>query len=49
MDIRKIEYNYKELDKDFTREEMLEVFPTAKTYPQVKINNQQPHQSRTPY
>ena len=33
------EYSYKQLDKDFTREEMLEAFPTAKTYPQIKINN----------
>ena len=40
LDIRNIEYTYKELDKDFTREVMLDKFPTAKTYPQVKINNQ---------
>lgn len=39
LDVRNLEYIYKELDKDFTREEMLEAFPTAKTYPQIKINN----------
>lgn len=40
LDVRNIEYTYKELDKDFTREVMLDKFPTAKTYPQVRINNQ---------
>jgi glutaredoxin len=26
------------LDEDFTREQMLDSFPTAKTFPQVRIN-----------
>ena len=35
---RKLKYNYYQLDKDFTREEVLEMFPGAKTFPQIKIN-----------
>ena len=31
-------YVYKKLDKDFTREEMLEKFPNARTFPQVIVN-----------
>jgi glutaredoxin len=26
------------LDEDFTREELFEQFPTARTFPQVRIN-----------
>lgn len=36
---RKFEYTYKELGKDFTREQVFEVFPEARTFPQIKINN----------
>ena len=32
------EYSYKELDKDFTREEFFNIFPTARTFPQIKID-----------
>jgi glutaredoxin len=32
------EYSYKELDKDFTREEFFNTFPTARTFPQIKID-----------
>ena len=31
-------YVYKELDKDFTREQVLEEFPGARTFPQIKVN-----------
>ena len=34
-----LEYSYKELDKDFTREEFFNIFPTARTFPQIKIDN----------
>ena len=30
-----LEYKYLELDKDFTREELLKRFPKAKTFPQI--------------
>lgn len=33
-----IDYTYKQLDTDFTREEILEEFPGARTFPQVKVN-----------
>lgn len=36
---RKLDYTYKVLGKDFTREEILNEFPDAKTFPQIKINN----------
>ena len=32
------DYSYKELDKDFTREEFFNIFPTARTFPQIKID-----------
>ena len=32
-----LEYTYKLLSKDFNREEMLEIFPNARTFPQIKI------------
>ena len=31
-------YTYKELDKDFTREQVFETFPGARTFPQIKVN-----------
>lgn len=37
-DMNKLEYTLKKLDKDFTREELLEKFPRAKTFPVVTIN-----------
>ena len=32
-----LQYAYYELDTDFTREELFEQFPTARTFPQIKI------------
>ena len=32
------EYTYKQLGVDFGREELLEKFPTARTFPQIKVN-----------
>ena len=31
-------YEYKKLDRDFTREELFEKFPGARTFPQVTID-----------
>ena len=31
------EFIYKQLDKDFTREELFEQFPGARTFPQIKV------------
>lgn len=33
-----LEFIYRELGKDFTREEVLEMFPGARTFPQIKVN-----------
>jgi glutaredoxin 3 len=33
-------YSVKKLGVDFGREEMLETFPTARTFPQIKIDGQ---------
>lgn len=35
---RQLDYVYKQLDVDFTREEIFENFPGARTFPQIKIN-----------
>lgn len=35
LDFQNIPYELKVLDVDFTREELLEMFPDAKTYPQI--------------
>jgi len=35
---RELEYKYFQLDTDFTREEILEMFPGARTFPQIKVN-----------
>ena len=32
-------YNYYKLGKDFDREKMMELFPTARTFPQIKIDD----------
>ncbi len=34
------EYTYKQLDVDFTREELFEQFPSAKTFPQIRIDGE---------
>ena len=31
-------YVYKKLGDDFTREELFELFPAARTFPQIKVN-----------
>jgi glutaredoxin 3 len=32
------EYKYKQIDEEFTREDFFDLFPTARTFPQIKIN-----------
>jgi glutaredoxin len=34
---RNLEFTYKQLDTDFTREELFEQFPTARTFPQIIV------------
>ena len=34
------EFTYKMLGKDFTREELFELFPESKTFPQIRIDGQ---------
>jgi len=34
------EYTYKMLDEDFTREELFEIFPGARTFPQIRIDGE---------
>jgi len=34
---RGYEFEYKQLDQDFTREELFETFPTARTFPQIIV------------
>lgn len=34
------EYEYKLLGFDFTREELMEQFPTARTFPQIRIDGE---------
>ena len=35
-----LEYTYSQLDADFTREELFEQFPTARTFPQIRIKGE---------
>ena len=35
---KKLDYEYKTLGVDFTREEVLEQFPGARTFPQIKVS-----------
>jgi glutaredoxin 3 len=35
---RNLPYCYYKLGLEFTREELFETFPTAKTYPQIKVS-----------
>ena len=35
---RQLPFKYFQLDTDFTREEVLEMFPGARTFPQIKVN-----------
>lgn len=34
---RELNFTYKQLGTDFTREEILEEFPEARTFPQIKV------------
>ena len=34
----KLEYVYKQLDEDFDRNDFFTMFPTARTFPQIKVN-----------
>ena len=36
----KAEFVYKKLDTDFTREQLIEQFPNARTVPQIRINGE---------
>lgn len=38
-DTRQLKYVYKQLDVDFTREQVFEAFPGARTFPQIKVND----------
>lgn len=40
LDSKEIPYEYRELDVDFTREQLLEMFPKARTFPQIKIHGE---------
>lgn len=40
VETRKLNYIYKQMGTDFTREEVFENFPEARTFPQIKINDQ---------
>ena len=33
-----LEFVYKQLDEDFTREELFEEFPGARTFPQIRMD-----------
>ena len=37
--LERYEFVYKQLDVDFTREELMENFPGARTFPQIKIDD----------
>jgi len=37
---RKFKYVYKQLGMDFDREQIMEMFPTARTFPQIVVNGQ---------
>jgi|TARA_B100001105_G_scaffold247107_1_gene231455 glutaredoxin len=36
---RGYKYKYKQLDKDFTREDIIKTFPGARTFPQIIVND----------
>ena len=36
---RGLKYTYKQLNVDFTREQVFEIFPSARTFPQIKIHD----------
>lgn len=40
LDARSVPYDYKELDVDFVREDLLAIAPGARSYPQIFVNGQ---------
>lgn len=40
LDARSKPYDYRELDVDFVREDLLAIAPNARSYPQIFINGQ---------
>jgi glutaredoxin len=38
LDAKKLDYVYKQMGVDFTREEVFENFPGARTFPQIKVD-----------
>jgi len=40
LDREQIPYEYKELDRDFVREDLLTLAPGARSYPQIVINGE---------
>ena len=40
VEAKNMSYVYKQLGVDFTREQVFEEFPSARTFPQIKINNE---------
>jgi len=40
LDARSIPYDYKELDVDFVREDLMALAPTARSYPVIFINGE---------
>jgi len=39
VEAKGISYVYKQMGTDFTRDEVFENFPNARTFPQIKVNN----------
>ena len=37
-EVKGLKYTYYEYIEDFSREELLEMFPNAKTFPQIKLD-----------
>ena len=37
---QRYQFTYKQLDEDFTREELLEQFPEARTFPQIRADGE---------
>lgn len=35
-----LSYTYKQMGVDFTRDEVFEQFPNARTFPQIKVNDE---------
>lgn len=38
VESKSLNYVYKQLDVDFTREELFKEFPTARTFPQIRVD-----------